>query len=322
MLNEMKYAVALYREGSFSKAAKSLFISQPALSSAIRKLEKEVGVTLFDRSAVPIRPTEAGMFYIRSVQQILAIENNMQEYFDSIQGLKEGSLSIGTTTFYCCYSLPIHLHPFSEKHPNIHIDLVEDTSNANLSARLQKGDLDLVLTSNPAHFEEFQKQFFTKEYLILAVPATYGINDDLEPYALTHQDIINKKHYSKDVPGISLKQLEGLPYVSLRQESDLYHRSMEMFSKAGIHPDFYMYTDQMPTSYYMTFYQYGYSIIRDTTLNIVPAPLNPDNPRVVFYKIDDPNAVRDIYFYYRDLLYQSAAVKGFIKYTRDCQENQ
>ncbi len=319
MLNEMKYAVALYREGSFSKAARSLFISQPALSSAIRKLENEVGIPLFDRSTSPIRPTEAGLFYIRSVQQVLAIEQNMNEYFESIRSLENGSLTIGTTTFYCCYSLPLHLKPFSSKYPDLHINLVEDTTNSSLSERLMKGDLDMVLTSNPATFEDFQKQFFTKEYLVLAVPSSYSVNDKLKASVLSYDDVLAGKHKLSSTPGISLKELKDLPYISLRQESDLYHRSMDLFTNAGITPNIHTYTDQMPTSYYMTYYGYGYSIIRDTTLNIVPIPADSDPSKVVFYKIDDPLAIRDIYFYYRDLLYQSEAVRSFIKYTSETE---
>lgn len=54
MLNEMKYVYAVYQEKSFSKAAKKLFISQPALSNMVRKAEREVGAAIFDRSTIPL----------------------------------------------------------------------------------------------------------------------------------------------------------------------------------------------------------------------------------------------------------------------------
>ena len=63
MLNEMKYVYAVYQEKSFSKAAKKLFISQPALSNMVRKAEREVGAAIFDRSTIPLTITKEGAHY-------------------------------------------------------------------------------------------------------------------------------------------------------------------------------------------------------------------------------------------------------------------
>ena len=60
MLKGMDQIYAVYQEHSFSKAAEKLYISQPALSNAIKKVEKELGLQLFDRSSSPVRPTPAG----------------------------------------------------------------------------------------------------------------------------------------------------------------------------------------------------------------------------------------------------------------------
>ena len=68
MLNEMKYVYEVYKEKSFSKAAKKLFISQPALSNMVRKAEKEMGAPIFDRSTIPLTVTKEGAYYIRTVE--------------------------------------------------------------------------------------------------------------------------------------------------------------------------------------------------------------------------------------------------------------
>ena len=64
------YIFEVYREKSFTKAANKLFISQPALSAAIKKIEKNIGHELFDRSSNPIKLTEAGEIYIKSIEEI------------------------------------------------------------------------------------------------------------------------------------------------------------------------------------------------------------------------------------------------------------
>ena len=87
MLNEMKYVYAVYQEKSFSKAAKKLYISQPALSNRVRKAEREVGAAIFDRSTIPLTITKEGAHYIESVEEILFIQRNLKSYFEDLRGL-------------------------------------------------------------------------------------------------------------------------------------------------------------------------------------------------------------------------------------------
>ena len=78
MLQSMKYVYEVYKEKSFSKAAKNLDVSQPALSTAIKKIETEAGITLFDRSSSPLKLTEAGQAYIDAVKEVMSIQNNLK----------------------------------------------------------------------------------------------------------------------------------------------------------------------------------------------------------------------------------------------------
>lgn len=66
MFNGMKYVYEVYKERSFSNAARNLYISQPALSGMIKKIEKNIGMPLFDRSTTPIQLTECGKKYIKN----------------------------------------------------------------------------------------------------------------------------------------------------------------------------------------------------------------------------------------------------------------
>lgn len=91
MLNEMKYVYEVYKEKSFSKAAKKLFISQPALSNMVRKAEKEMGAPIFDRSTIPLTVTKEGAYYIRTVEKILFLERNLERYVQDIAGLQGGA---------------------------------------------------------------------------------------------------------------------------------------------------------------------------------------------------------------------------------------
>ena len=69
--NRKDLVYTVYREGSISRAAQKLFISQPSLSVMIHKIEEEIGTPLFDRTSKPIRLTEAGQEYIKATEEIL-----------------------------------------------------------------------------------------------------------------------------------------------------------------------------------------------------------------------------------------------------------
>ena len=74
-----------------------------------------------------------------------------------------------------------------------------------------------------------------------------------------------------------------------------------------------MYVDQMITEYFMTKNGYGYSIIREATVNIVPEDKNIHDPSVLYFILDDSLAIRDLNFYYRDKKYLNASTKHFLK---------
>ena len=74
MLSHMEYIYAVYQEKSFSKAARRLYVSQPWLSSVVKKAEQELNVPIFDRSTNPISLTAEGEYYIRQIECILAIQ--------------------------------------------------------------------------------------------------------------------------------------------------------------------------------------------------------------------------------------------------------
>ena len=89
------YVLEVYKERSFSKAAQNLFISQPSLSARIKKIEEELGTTLFDRSSCPLQLTESGRIYIEAAQEIAQIEQNVENHINSLNTLKTGHISIG-----------------------------------------------------------------------------------------------------------------------------------------------------------------------------------------------------------------------------------
>ena len=91
---QFQYVLTLAREGSFSKAADTLNITQPSLSQYIKKIEREVGITFFDRTNGDVRITDAGRVYIEAGRKILDIEHQMDIRFSELIEYCSGSLKV------------------------------------------------------------------------------------------------------------------------------------------------------------------------------------------------------------------------------------
>ena len=91
----MEYVYAVYRAGSFQRAAEELFVSQPSVSASVRRVEERVGSRLFDRSRKPLALTECGEAYIACAEKILAMERGFAEYVNDWEGLRCGELVVG-----------------------------------------------------------------------------------------------------------------------------------------------------------------------------------------------------------------------------------
>ena len=130
MFSKYKYIYALYVEGSFTKAAQRLFISQPSLSAAVKSVEKEVGAPLFERRTNGVRLTEIGKEYIQAAEEMQSAENAFVSKLNDIYSLDVGSITVGSTNYISSYLLPKIITKFSSAHPKIDVTPVEANSQA------------------------------------------------------------------------------------------------------------------------------------------------------------------------------------------------
>lgn len=307
MKKEMYYAYMVYKEKSFSKAAKALFISQPALSAIIKRLEAELQEPLFDRSTNPIRLTDAGIYYMQNVEQILTIESNMHDYFEDRSDLKKGSLRIGGTTFFCAYVISQLIQGFTNTYPGIHLDLTE-TSSMELEALLLEGKLDLIFDSTPFNTELIEQYPLCEEEILLAVPASWKINEQLVTSRFTFSEIQEKQHLisNRFVP---LSLFSELPFLFLREGNDLYSRCLSICRSAGFTPNISMRLDQMTTLYHMAKAQMGAAFLRDSVMCYeIPST------DLYFYRLNSPLSKRQISISHKKNRYLSKAMKAFITF--------
>ena len=114
-----RYAYQVYKEKSFSVAAKALYISQPALSAAISRLEKELGIRIFDRTKLPLTLTSQGRIYIESIEEIMACESDMHRRIRELSDMSYGSHTIGGSSDASYFLMSEICGAFHKKYPKI-----------------------------------------------------------------------------------------------------------------------------------------------------------------------------------------------------------
>lgn len=171
--DKLDYVIAVAQEQNLTKAAARLYISQPALTSALNKLESELGVKLFDRKHSPIRLTAAGNLYIQEMNHIRQLQIKMQNQLSSLSKTRF-CLSIGSGRGH--YWLPLLLPTFAKLHPDVQLSINNNALNThdknidNLPATLAIGTFSLSNTHN-----NIQDEFLIQENLIYVIPQSLGL---------------------------------------------------------------------------------------------------------------------------------------------------
>lgn len=147
-LTELRYLVALAQHHHFGRAAESCFVSQPTLSVAIKKLEDELGVPLFERRKQEVTLTAAGERIVEQAQRVLEEAAAIKELAKDGRDQLSGPLRLGAIYTIGPYLFP-HLIPvLHERAPHMPL-VIEENYTARLSERLRQGELDAILIALP-----------------------------------------------------------------------------------------------------------------------------------------------------------------------------
>ena len=200
---QLEYVRVLSKEGSFSKAAEALNITQPSLSQYIKKIECEIGLALFERTNGEVRLTDAGQVYLECGKQILDLERQMHARFQDISQNKIGTLRIGTSPFRSASMMPSVAQYFRSLYPGMHL-VIEEMETKDLIESCEHGDFDFCLTMLPVDERLFAYETIMEEELVLAVPASVSLHPCIH--------LPERKYMAIDA-----KQLEGLSFVMITE---------------------------------------------------------------------------------------------------------
>ena len=200
-LNELRYIVAVAQELSFGRAAAKCFVSQPALSVAIQKLEDELGAPLFERGKSEVTVTPVGERIVEQAQRVLEEAARIREIAQAGRNQLVGPLKLGVIYTVAPYLLPDLIPALHARAPEMPLDLEENLTEV-LEAELKSGRLDAAIVALPFAPPGVATLFLYEEPFQVVVPAEHkwARRKSVHPDELSgeHAILLNVGHCFRD----------------------------------------------------------------------------------------------------------------------------
>ncbi|HEY4026270.1 MAG TPA: LysR substrate-binding domain-containing protein [Candidatus Dormibacteraeota bacterium] len=223
-MHQLRYFVTVVREGTFTKAAERLYITQPSLSEQIRKLETELGSPLFQRLGRKLALTDAGDALLPHAQKILFEVEQARARVQEVRGVRRGRLSIGVLPSAAARLLPQFLAEFQRRHPGVEVVLREANVSGDFEQMVHDGALDLAIIRLPKRRTDLDAKFLVREPVVLIVP---------------------DRHRLSDRRTVALAELADEPFVAMKPGHGLRELLERLCQQAGFQPRVVFETAQL-----------------------------------------------------------------------------
>jgi DNA-binding transcriptional LysR family regulator len=210
-LQQLRGFFEVAREGSFTRAANKLFVTQPAISQQLKALEAEIGGQLIERRRKSLRLTPAGEILFRRTRSIFSHLDGAIDEIDALKNVMRGTVTIGTSDTNCMYVLPPVLARFRSAFPEVEVVVLNKTS-VEVNQLVLDDSVDFGLVTLPAgHRELASEPLFTRQDTVICPPG----------------------HALASRRSVSLKTVAAQPVLALEQGSKSRSVMEEAFREAG-----------------------------------------------------------------------------------------
>lgn len=298
-LRQFTYVNMAAECGSFTKAAAKLFISQPALSNYISKVEEELGVKLFDRSSTPLKLTYAGEQYLKRTKVILSQIDDMDRELRDITHHMRGRLRLGFPSERMIYMLPLILAPFKERYPGIDVEVVSGPGNR-LVESLRAGDVDFVMLPTWNRQKDISQVKIAEEELVLVAAKGYLKDEHIQD---RQKRIVNWREAAK------------LPIITLNKGHALRSSVDVLYQNAGIKPDIFLESHSNMLSYRLAAQGLGIAIVPEITLSLMEGSMEAEA-----WHLSKVPVIWDVHALYREGCYIGEVEQALLDISRKAME--
>lgn len=221
-LKELEYIVALWEEGSISRAAQRMYMAQSSLSQYLARYEAELNTKLFIRTGSGIRPTAAGEVYIRNARQMLQQYHRVKTELKEAALPKGGRIAFGISSFRGSALIPPVLKRFHLEYPTVDV-LISEHNSSVLIKKMASGELDMALVALPANQEHPDSTAIMKDEVCLVANRAHPIME------YVHYNYPNR-------PWVDLKDAAGFEFLLSDRTTVLGTIAQQQFEFHGIQP--------------------------------------------------------------------------------------
>ena len=303
------YILTIAEEHSISRAAQKLFVTQSSLSQSVKHIERQLGVTLFDRSVSPIALTPAGEIYVDYAKQFQALETELSNALADCAAIRKGTLKIGASPFRIHCMLAQSVAAFHRDYAGIDMTL-RGGDWTSLQDALQKNELDLIIGTGSCDTVRIQTEHLADERLYLAVSPEHPFAAQCSATKLTAEDIRK--------PDWKLLTAECIRWEDIAREQLLIPQDPEFGRNLlcdlwgnAVDTAQIMTIDSVETAFSFLMGCMGLAVLPDSLIRFGNYREHP-----VYYPLPEPDAVRPIQLYTRKNAYHSQASAAYIKCLR------
>lgn len=224
-LYDLRYAITVAEEGSLSKAAERLYITQPTLSQALRKIEQQVGKPLFERRPYGMQLTEDGRAFMGRARQVLQLMEKLDSELQKFTDVRLKTLNIGAPITWGGFLVSRIFRQFYAAYPTINLNISEMKSSL-LEAVLLKRQVDVAIVAVPdpitAPIKRLNSAFILSDPILVAVPADSPICEKL------------LYESSEEFPMVPMEALQGEPYITYKAGVPIHATFKHLFEDCAI----------------------------------------------------------------------------------------
>jgi LysR family hydrogen peroxide-inducible transcriptional activator len=285
-IDQLRYFLKVAERQSFTRAGEELAITQPALSRAIGKLEREIGQPVFERQTRRLTLTDAGRLLQDRAEQILAlVDDTLAEITDDGE---TGYVRVGAIPTVAPFFLPAILRDFRTQHPHANVLVYEETTDK-LLQRCSQGEIDLALLAAPIERQYLEVEPLLEEELLLVMSAD--------------NPLAGKKR-------ISVADIQGRPFVLLDETHCLSETIISFCRQRSFQPITVEHTSQLATVEELVALGHGISLIPQMARDL------DDSDRRIYRSLCDPKPTRRIVLAWNPYRFQSRVAERFKQYIR------
>lgn len=298
----VQYVTAVAETGNISRAAEKLFISQPALSQSIRRLEAELQIQLFQKKNGRFVPTAAGEIVIDKGMKILELHREMLNEISNINNLRGGTLNIGVAPYYHKIYLSRCLSEFQARYPGVEV-AVQESFTQNTISGILSGELDLGLVVTPPDLDTVETciEAFDEEVL-LAVPPGFQINSQYR---------VDDGNY----PEVDLSDFKEMSFISYRPGRNMTKLMNDKCEQAGFVPHIVFKCSNAESLNAMIASGMGVGFVPGSIAEICPP-----NQRAVYYRLRGDRIMRRFMFVCKKKSKKSLVQQHFLRLVEERSE--